>query len=112
MFADFPGAAQRIPGLEYLGDEEAEFEPDTDFAVRDTRRGRDGQVRDDKPVVGRLYLGMPGARALQELLRLSDRYQAGTAIATSRRCNARSTCGPPPMPPEVASPNGRRRTVC
>lgn len=75
--ADFQGAAQRIPGLEYLGDEEAEFETDTDFAVRDTRRGRDGQVRDDKPVVGRLYLAMPDTRALQELLRLWDRYQAG-----------------------------------
>ncbi|MYH31619.1 MAG: hypothetical protein F4137_22910 [Acidobacteria bacterium] len=75
--ADFQGAAQRIPGLEYLGDEEAEFEPDTDFAVRDTRRGRDGQVRDDKPVVGRLYLAMPDTRALRELLRLWDRYQAG-----------------------------------
>ena len=75
--SDFQDAARRIPGLEYLGDEEAEFEPDTDFAVRDTRRGREGQVRDDKRVAGRLYLAMPDTRALQELVRLWDRYQAG-----------------------------------
>lgn len=74
---DFQGAAQRIPGLEYLGDEEAEFEPDTDFAVHDTRKGRKGQVRDDKRVSGRLYLAMPDTRALQELVRLWTRYQAG-----------------------------------
>ena len=74
---DFQDAARRIPGLEYLGDEEAEFEPDTDFAVPDTRKGREGQVRDDKRVAGRLYLAMPDTRALQELVRLWDRHQAG-----------------------------------
>ena len=74
---DFYRAAQRIPGLEYLGEEEAEFEADTDFAVVDTRAGREGRIRDDKPVAGRLYLAMPDTRALQELVRLWDRYQDG-----------------------------------
>ena len=74
---DFYNAVRRIPGLEYLGDEEAEFDADADFAAIDTRVGRKGQVRGDKPVVGRLYLAMPDTRALQELVRLWDRYQAG-----------------------------------
>ena len=74
---DFYRAAQRIDGLEYLGDEEAEFEPDQDFAEPDTRKGREGEYRIDKPVVDRLYLAMPDTRALQQLMRLWDRYQAG-----------------------------------
>ena len=53
--ADFQAAAGRIPGLEYLGDEEAEFEPDADFAVPDTRKGRDGTVSSTAP-------GQPGTR--------------------------------------------------
>ena len=79
--ADFRGAARRIPGLEYLGDEETEFEPDADFALPDTRKGREGQLRDDKRVTGRLYLAMPDTRALQELLQLWNRYQAGERAA-------------------------------
>ena len=74
---DFYNTVRRIPGLEYLGDEEAEFEADADFAAIDTRAGREGRVRDDKPVAGRLYLAMPDTRALQELVRLWDRYQDG-----------------------------------
>ena len=82
---DFQDTARRLPGLEYLGDEEAEFEPDTDFAVRDTRKGREGQVRDDKRVAGRLYLAMPDTRALAELVRLWDRHQAGERPARGFR---------------------------
>ena len=74
--ADFYQATQRIAGFEHLGDEETVFDADADFAERDTRKGRQGQVRADKPIIGRLYLAMPDVRALQELLRLWDRYQA------------------------------------
>ena len=74
---DFHRATQRIGGLEYLGDEETEGDADEDFAERDTRKGRKGADRTDKPVVGRLYLAMPDTRALQELLRLWDRHQRG-----------------------------------
>ena len=42
---DFYRAAQRIDGLEYLGDEETEFDADEDFAKPDTRRGRKGKDR-------------------------------------------------------------------
>ena len=79
---DFYRATQGIDGLEFLGDEETEVDPDEDFAERDTRTGRAGQERADKPVVGRLYLAMPDTRALQELLRLWDRHQRGGAAPT------------------------------
>ena len=78
---DFQKAARRINGLEYLADEEIAFDADADFAERDTRKGREGQARRDKPVVGRLYFAMPDTRALQQLVRLWDRYQAGEQAA-------------------------------
>ena len=74
---EFHDAAGRITGLELLGDEEAEFEADSDFAVPDTREGRRGEPRFDKPVGGRLYLTIPDVQALRELVSLWDRYQAG-----------------------------------
>ena len=52
------------------------FDPDEDFFEEDTRQGRQGQPRTDKPVGGRLYLAMPDARALQELLRLWDTWRS------------------------------------
>ena len=72
---DFYRATQRIEGLEFLGDEEREFVADEDFAEQDTRKGREGEDRADKPVVGRLYLAMPDTQALQQLVRLWDRHQ-------------------------------------
>ena len=74
---EFHHAVGRVRGLELLGDEETEFEADIDFAVRDTRKGRIGERRPDKPVGGRLYLAMPDTRALRELVSLWDHYQAG-----------------------------------
>lgn len=74
-------AVNRIPGLEFLGDEEMEFEADDDFAVRDTRIGRQGETRGDRPVGGRLYLTMPDTTALQQLLSLWNRHQEGLAAA-------------------------------
>ena len=73
----FYQAITRIPGLEYLGDEEMEFDADADFAVRDTRKGREGEVRDDRPVGGRLYVAMPDMGALRQFVSLWERYQAG-----------------------------------
>ena len=67
---DFYRLVTRIQGLEFLADEEAVFEPDEDFFETDTRQGRRGRPRRDKPVGGRLYLAMPDVRALRELLRL------------------------------------------
>ena len=72
--SDFHRLVTRIQGLEFLADEEAVFEPDEDFFETDTRQGRRGQPRRDKPVGGRLYLAMPDVRALRELLRLWDTW--------------------------------------
>ena len=74
---DLHNATRRIPGLEFLGDEETEFEADADFAELDTRTGQEGQDRLGKPVGGRLYFAMPDTQALRELLSLWDRYQDG-----------------------------------
>ena len=68
--------------MEFLGDEEMEFEPDEDFFLIDTRVGREGQPRTDKPVGGRLYLAMPDVRALRELLWLWNRWQRGEDLPT------------------------------
>ena len=55
-------------GLEYLGEFESDFAPSADFYDRKDR---------DKDVSGRIYLAMPDVRALQELLSLWRRFQAG-----------------------------------
>lgn len=68
-------AAAHIPGLEFIGEYESDFDADEDFAVVDERKGREGQDRTDKPVPSRLYLAMPDMRAFQELLRLWDRWE-------------------------------------
>jgi Subtilase family len=73
--ADFYKAVQKIEGLEFLADEEAEFEPDEDFGIIDTRKGRKGELRTDKPVGGRLYLAMPDVAALRQLLSLWNRWE-------------------------------------
>ena len=72
----FRKAIAKVDGLEFLGDEDRESPADEDFAVIDTRKGRDGEVRSDKLVGGRLYIAMPDVRALRELLSSWDRHQA------------------------------------
>ena len=58
--------AHRI-GLEYLGDDEFDIEPDDDFRRSD---------RPDSPIAGRVYLAMPNLEALKQLVRLWRRYQS------------------------------------
>ena len=74
---DFEAATRRIPGLEYLAEHETEFEPDDDFWIVDTRKGKKGQPRPDKPVGGRVYMAMPDVTALRRLLSLWKRYEKG-----------------------------------
>ena len=73
---DFHQLVGRTQGLEFLADEEREFDPDDDFFEVDTRRGREGQPRTDKPVGGRLYLAMPDVGALRELIRLWNTWRS------------------------------------
>lgn len=76
---DFSAAVARIGGLDFLADEEMIFEPDEDFGVIETRKGRAPGIREDKPIAGRLYMAMPDTQALRHLLSLWRRYEAGQA---------------------------------
>jgi hypothetical protein len=74
--ANFLRAISKIRGLEFMVESESEFAADENFAVRDTRRRREGQDRADVPVPGRFYLAMPDTRALEELMSLWERWRA------------------------------------
>lgn len=74
---DFAAACRKVPGLEYFTERETAFEADDDFWVVDTRKGKEGQRRDDQAVGGRLYAAMPDVGALRELLSLWKRHQQG-----------------------------------
>ena len=78
--ADFSRAAARVPGLELMVEYETESAPDEFFAEKDTRKGREGQRREDKLVDGRFYLAMPDVAALDEFIRLWDRWVAGKEL--------------------------------
>ena len=58
-------------GLELLGDDEQKFEPDQYFQVRN----KPGDI-----LAGRIYLAMPNLEALQQLVRVWQRYQSGQNI--------------------------------
>lgn len=77
---DFYAQTQRIPGLEFLAEDEVEFSPDDDFAVSEKRD--DEVVRTDDLVPGRLYLAMPDLLALRQILSLWDRYARGEQLPT------------------------------
>ena len=68
-------AQARDLGLEYLGDFEDDIAPSGDFYDR---------KKPEKAILGRIYLAMPGVRALQELLSLWRRYQAGQKMERGR----------------------------
>lgn len=77
---NFLRALSRIPGFEFMGDFEAEFEADENFAVKDQRKGREGADRTEEPVASRYYLTMPNLAALSQLLSLWDRWRRGEAM--------------------------------
>ena len=77
---DVQAAVRQIQGLEFLGSGETVFDADDDFYVTDTRRGRKGQRRMDRPLDGRLYLSMPDVAALRQLLSLWQRWQDGQTL--------------------------------
>lgn len=75
---DFYSQVGRISGLEFLLEDEADFDPNDDFHVLQQKKGE--QVRTESPVGGRLYMAMPDMRALREILGLWDRYREGQAM--------------------------------
>ena len=78
--SDFYALVKHVDGLEFLADEEIEFEPDDDFIVIDTHTGREGKPRTDKSIGGRLYLVMPDVGALRQLLSLWGRWRRNEAL--------------------------------
>jgi hypothetical protein len=60
-----------------MGDYEAEFEADVDFAVIDKRKGKEGTDRTDEAIGSRYYLTMPNLGALAQLLSIWDRWGRG-----------------------------------
>jgi len=79
--ADFAKAVNRVPGLELMVEYETAAEPDELFAVKDERKDRKGQRREDKMVEGRFYLAMPDTAASEQLLSLYDRWTRGQELA-------------------------------
>lgn len=77
--SDFGAAVAKIEGLDFLADEELIVEPDDDFGVVETRKGRPPGTRDETPIPGRLYMVMPDIRALRHLLSLWRLYDEGRA---------------------------------
>jgi hypothetical protein len=71
----FRDAVAKVPGLELLAEIETEFPADADFAVCDTRKGREGEDRPDKLVSGRFYLAMPNLNAFSQLLGLWEQWE-------------------------------------
>ena len=77
---NFQAIARGVEGLEFLGEEEFEFDPDEDFFEIDKRKGKEGKPRMDRPIGGRLYLAMPDVTALKQLLSLWERWQEGKEL--------------------------------
>ena len=71
---DFAAACKRVPGLEFLSEQDFELEPDQDFWIVDTHDDRKGQRIDGKLLMGRVYAAMPDMGALSQLLRLWSSY--------------------------------------
>lgn len=74
--ADFHKAVSRIPGLEFLVDDEFAFAADDDFSALD----RHGEPAADRPVPGRRYIAMPTMAALAELIGLYERWDRGERL--------------------------------
>jgi hypothetical protein len=77
---DFTKALARIPGFEFISESDTEAQSDENFAVKDARKGQEGEIRSDKMVAGRLYLALPDIGALQELVSLWERWSKGQAM--------------------------------
>lgn len=73
---DFHRAAQAI-GMNWLGElDQEDLEPDDDFWTPHAKT----KDRTDKPLDGRLYLGMTNQQAMQQLLSLWERYRTGREL--------------------------------
>ena len=77
---NFYRAVRRVPGLEFLGEDEGDAPPDEDFFIPD----EDGKPKADKRVPRRFYFTIPDQIALRELLSLWQRHQRGDGLGWGR----------------------------
>lgn len=73
--ANFYKAAKKVPGLEFITEEDLSFEPDDDFAMLE-----DDLPSDDLRVDGRRYLAMPSENALKEIVDLYRAWRRGRKL--------------------------------
>lgn len=73
---DFGAAVMQVKGLEFLADESIMIEPDSEFGVKETRKGKGEGIRKDKLIDGRLYMAMPDSVSLQQLLSLWRMFES------------------------------------
>ncbi len=78
--ADFYRAVRSVPGLEFLGEDEGEDAPDSDFFFPD----KHGDPIDGKRVPRRFYFTIPDQTALRQLVSLWQLYQRGEALGHGR----------------------------
>ena len=83
--ANFKAAVDRVPGFELLLETDETLEADEDFAVLDGRSGREGLVRFDRPIPGRLYAAMPTIDSLRRLIHLWNEWRAGIQLPKGSR---------------------------
>lgn len=72
---DLHKALERIPGLNFLGEEETEIDDDEDFYTADKDGGRT-----EKPVPRRIFFTLPSVAALNQLKRLWEKYKSGEKL--------------------------------
>lgn len=80
--SNFSKAVDKVPGLEFMLEYEIEKEPDRLFAMKETRKNRVEETRDDKLVSDRFYLTMPNMEALRKLVDLWGRWSRGEGLGT------------------------------
>jgi hypothetical protein len=74
--ATFYKAAAKVPGLEFITEDDLAFEADEDFAMLDDENLPDA----DQEVAGRLYLAMPNDGALADILHLYRTWRRGRPL--------------------------------
>jgi len=72
----FYEAVSKIPGLDFLSEGDVELSPDGDTFVHfDKRKGKEGELRLDKKIEGRLYVAMPDVAALREIVSIWGQWE-------------------------------------
>jgi hypothetical protein len=71
---DFKKIINNITGFEFMNESEIEFEPNEDFSLKETRKGKEDLPRMDKNVPGMIYAAVPDVQAMKQLLSLWDKW--------------------------------------